>query len=112
MSGPGDGGGGGGGFGGGGGGSTFDCENVSIKTSIISPDPKILATLAKKDILNITIRSVTGPLIASTITGNILGAVFTANPSLLIDCINKGHSYQAEILKIIGGDCDILITTA
>jgi hypothetical protein len=111
MSGPGSSGGGGGtGFGGGRGGSSVDCQDISIKTSIVSPDPPVLATLSKGDLLAVTLRSATGPLIATTKRGKILGAVFTINPTLLIDCINQGFSYQAEILSISGGDCEVLIT--
>jgi hypothetical protein len=95
----------------GGGAPTVDCESVSIKTRVVSPDPAVLTTLNIGDFLSITLRTSTGPLIATTIDGSILGAVFTTNPTLLIECINKGHSYQAEILAISGGDCQILITT-
>lgn len=104
--------GGGGNFGGGGGGASVSCQDISIKTSIISPDPAILAIINVDDILNISLRTNTGPLIATTNAGQILGAIFTTNPTLLIDCINQGYSYQATILSISGGDCQVLITVA
>ncbi len=103
--------GGGGNLGGGGGVPAQDCNDVSIKTNITSPNPAILKTLKVGDYLDIELLSATGPLVAKTIKGKILGSVFVTNPKLLIDCISKGYSYHAKILKIDGGDCQILITS-
>lgn len=108
MSGPG--GGDGGDFGGGGGPSTFDCSKVSIKTNVISPDPAVLATISTKVTLNIALRTATGPLLALTSAGKLLGSVFTKDPTSLIKCINDGYEYKATILSITGGDVQILIT--
>ena len=102
----------GGGFGGGGNAPAFDCTNVSIKTTIVSANPAVLSTLSVGDILTVTLQSSTGPLIATTSGGSILGAIFTTNPTLLISCINEGHSYEAEILRISGGNCEVLITAS
>ncbi len=103
-------GGGGSGFGGGGNAPTFDCSKVSIKTNIISPDPAVLATIAVREELDVRLMTATGPLIAVTTTGVTLGAIFTKDPALLINCINSGYSYKATVLKITGGDVEILIT--
>ena len=97
---------------GGGGTPSLDCKNVSIKTTIVSPDPGILSTLSVGNILTLTLQTATGPLIAMTNNGNTLGAVFTTNPTLLINCINDGNFYEAEILKITGGNCEVLITAS
>jgi hypothetical protein len=109
MSGSGSGGG-GGNLGGGAGIPNFDCNNVSIKTNITSPNASILKTVVVGDFLDIELQSATGPLIAKTIKGKILGSVFITNPILLIECISNGHHYQARVLKIDGGECQILIT--
>lgn len=108
MSGPGNGD--GGNFGGGGGTPVFDCTSVSIKTNVISPDPAILATVNVGDTLSISLQTATGPLLAKTKKGKVLGSVFTKDPALLIKCINDGYTYKATILKISGGDVQILIT--
>lgn len=109
MSGPGNGSD-GGNFGGGGGTPPFNCTNVSIKTNIISPDPNVLKTIHSGDILQVSLQTATGPLIAVTAKGKTLGAIFIKDPTSLIACINNGNSYKAEILNISGGDVQILIT--
>lgn len=100
----------GGNFGGGGGTPAFDCTRVSIKTNIISPNATVIATVIVGDILEIQLQTVTGPLIAVTNSGGILGSVFTKDPTLLIKCINDGNLYKCSILSISGGDVQILIT--
>lgn len=109
MSGP-SGDGNGGDFGGGGGTPAFNCSKVSIKTNIISPDAAVLATVSVGDILQVSLQTATGPLIATTSKGKVLGAIFAKDPTSLIGCINAGNSYKAEVLKISGGDVQILIT--
>ena len=108
MSGPS--GGGGSDFGGGGSLPTFDCSKVSIKTNIISPDPTVLATIAPKSELTVSLRTAAGPLIATTDAGRVLGSIFTKDPALLINCINDGYTYKVTVLKIAGGEVEILIT--
>ena len=101
---------GGGGFGGGGGTPSFDCSRVSIKTNITSPNPVVLVSVRKDDVLRVGLQTATGPLVAITDTNEILGPIFTRDPASLIDCINQGYNYQAKILSINGGDVQILIT--
>lgn len=101
---------GGGGSYGGGGMSDFDCDNVYINTTIMSPDPAILATVSIGDILEVSLRSATGPLVAVTVTGDILGTIATMELASLIKCISDGNAYQAEIKNITGGKVQILIT--
>ena len=95
-----------------GGGSTtaFDCSKVSIKTNIISPNPIVLDSLNVGDYLDVVLQTTTGPLLAVTTTGEILGSIFTIDPASIISCINEGFSYQAQILKIDGGNVEVLIT--
>lgn len=95
---------------GGGGGAAFDCASVSIQTTIMSPDPIVLAGLSAGDVLNVSLRTATGPLIAVTASGDTLGVIFTTDLSTLIDCINNGYDYKATILRISGAECHILIT--
>jgi hypothetical protein len=89
--------------------NSIDCRAIVIKTSIVSPDPDVLATLNESDDLKIVLHSATGPLMALTDNNQVLGAVFTNSPTMLIQCINEGTDYIATILNIDGGECQILI---
>jgi hypothetical protein len=106
MSGPGNGG--EGGFSGGGA-PFIDCTKVSIKTNVISPNPAVLGKLSVGADLNITLQTPSGPLLAITKANEILGTVFTTDPTLLIQCINNGYTYKATILDITGGDVQIIV---
>ncbi len=87
-----------------------DCTTISIRTHVTSPNPAVLATISVGDILDISITPPSGPLVAATNTGAILGTVLTARLVDLVNCIKAGHSYQAEVTRITGADCEILIT--
>lgn len=101
---------GGGGSFGGGGMSDFDCNNVYINTTIMSPDPTVLATVSQGDILVVSLRSATGPLVAVTDVGGVLGTIATMELASLIKCISDGNAYKAKITEIIGGKVQILIS--
>ena len=103
--------GGGANFGGGGGIPIIECEKISIKTNITSPDPDVLKQIKVGDVLDIELQTASGPLVAITSDHKIVGAVFVTNPKMLIDCINRGFEYHARVILKEGGDCQILIVS-
>lgn len=87
------------------------CQDINTITTVASPDPKVLATINVGDYLDIILRTPTGPIIAVTRTGGVLGAILIVNIAQLINCINEGSEYQGRVRSIEGGDCKILITS-
>lgn len=86
-----------------------DCKKTRGRGLVNSPDPSVLVKLSVKDTLTITIKSVTGPIIAKTSSGEDLGSVLTTIMSEIIHCINEGYEFEGEILNISGGKCELLI---
>lgn len=100
----------GGAFGGSGGNYDFDCSRVSTKTNIVSPDPVVVSSLRIGDLLDVQLRSATGPVIAVTNAGEVAGSLFVINLGALIACIINGHEFTAKILSINGGNVQVLIS--
>ena len=101
--------------GGGGGGlptteEVVNCGNIKIRTQLASPNPTVISSLQKDDVLSIHLAGVQGPLQAVTGSGLAAGTILTAKQVDLINCINQGYSYQALVLGVNGGQCEILIT--
>lgn len=92
--------------------STSNCDNIVVKGTVSSPDPVVLATLAVNDIVNITVRTTTGPLQTVTSAGRLLGSVLVASSNTIIECITDGYSFKGTITLIRGGYCELLITNA
>lgn len=99
----------GGGDGGGGGGNESDpCDIVEI-TNLNSVDATVLATLALGAVLDVVY--VAGPparLLAQS-SGATLGSITSPHMPQLVQCITQGHAYEAEILLIRGGICQVEI---
>lgn len=87
------------------------CKDINIITNIATPNPEVLANIEVGDYLDITLRTATGPIIASTGAGDIVGSILTMSISQLINCINDGFEYHGRVMSKDGGDCKILITS-
>jgi hypothetical protein len=86
-----------------------DCGDLVLRTQLASPDPAVIADLGVGDVLSVHLLSAVGPLQALTADGEIAGAILTANPARLINCINSGFEFQARVLSLNGGECQISI---
>lgn len=89
--------------------STTSCADLALRTQLASPVPSVIADLSAGDILTIHLLSAVGPLQALTMDGRIAGAVLTSNPATLINCISSGFEYQARVLSVNGGNCQIAV---
>ncbi|HVX00129.1 MAG TPA: hypothetical protein VHA52_06830 [Candidatus Babeliaceae bacterium] len=89
-----------------------DCADLVLRTQLASPDPAVIADLGVGDILTVHLLNAVGPLQALTVDNQIAGAILTANPARLINCINSGYEFQARVLSINGGECQVSIYCA
>lgn len=95
------------------GGSPIDglqCKDVNIITNIATPNPEVLDSIEIGDYLDIVLRGTTGPIVAVTNAGDVVGSILTMDISQLINCISDGFRYHGKVLSKDGGDCRILIT--
>lgn len=86
----------------------FDCETSIIRTNVSSIDLAVLAKHKQGDILEIVIGKNEALLIEDG-NGEILGSVLHLNAPDIINCIKKGASYEAEIIKINTPTCQVEI---
>lgn len=97
---------------GGGTANATDCLNLTGRGTIMSPDPAVLPLLSIGEMLDISLRSVTGPLQAFTQIGQLVGNVFLPGnlSATFIACINDANEYHGRITSLAGGLCELLIT--
>lgn len=88
------------------------CEDLVLRTQLASPDPEVLGEIRAGEILTVHLLSAVGPIQAMTNDGRIAGAILTSNPTQLINCITGGTVYQARVLSVNGGDCQVTIYCA
>lgn len=102
---------GGGGYGGDGSSGTAgpDCTKLRIKTSLSSPVPTIVSKLVPGDLLRLRLQKEGGPLLAVAPGGKTAGSIAGGQLLALLRCIEEGNVYEAEVMKITGGNVEVEI---
>ena len=85
------------------------CLNLSFTTDLASVDPTILETVNVSEVYDVVAETSTGPVIVQ-VDGMRLGTVLHMKDVQLLTCIFEGTEYQARILSIDGGKCQVLIS--
>lgn len=89
----------------------FDCAKVYFKTNIPSPDVVILSKIIKGDILTLNLAGKRGPIQLLNSNSEFVGNLSSKHIPDLINCMNNGYKYIAEVTEIFGGKCSILVTS-
>jgi hypothetical protein len=89
--------------------STQRCGELAMRTQLASPVASVIADLGTGDILDVVLAGAVGPLQAVTQDNEVAGAILTSDPGFLIDCINNGYIYQARVISVNGGNCQVSI---
>lgn len=87
----------------------FDCESSFIVTSISSINLTVLAKHTTGNFLDVILGGNRQVLLEDG-DGEILGAVLHSNTPDLIECIDNGAEYEAEIQIINTPTCTVKIT--
>lgn len=99
-----------GGGGGGGDNGGVDCASFFARTTLSSPNPAVIVTLAVDDILDLRIPDPQIPRILAIATGgNTAGSVTVGRQAELVACIRAGVEFIARALSISGGACEVEI---
>ena len=97
-----------GGGGGGGGGPADPCDIVET-TNLNSVNATALASLAVGSILDVVYQAGPPAQLLAQSAGTTIGSITSPHMPQIIQCITQGHSYEAEILVIRGGLCQVEI---
>lgn len=111
---------GGGGGGGGGAGPGFAeqssppaCEDLDFVTALSDPIPDIVEGLREGDTLRVELQTEPHRRIAAlTNSGEVAGAVATQQFDRLLECLQAGNAYQAEVRSVDGGDVRVRVHPA
>ena len=101
----------GGGGGGGGGGyasPAATCSTLVIRTTLNSPKPDVIKTLKVGEILEVSFTPPKGPVEVRK-GSRVAGSITAAEMVQLIECIAKGHKYEAVVTAINEGKVDVTV---
>ncbi len=91
----------------------LDC-NIVERVSLASPVPAVVATLQKGDKLDVRIRTQNDrdSVVAHAASGAIAGAIILSSVQRtrdLIECVRQGRHYDATVVDVKGGLCNVEI---
>ena len=88
-------------------GDADDCPGAPFQTVLASPDPEYVASLTEGELLNIEkIDTPVRGVVATLLTGERVGAI-SRDIARLRRCIDAGHEYEGEVLRVSGGSVTV-----
>ena len=85
------------------------CLNLVILTNLASVNVGVLKKTEVGEVLPVSSQSVDGPVVVAK-DEEILGTVLSTRLVQLLNCINGGTEYTAEVLKIEDAVCQVKIS--
>lgn len=85
------------------------CMNLVIITNLASVDVKVLNKTQVGDVLPVEAQSADGPVVVLK-DGDIIGTVLSSHLIQLLNCMNNGTEYEAEVIKIEDAICQVKIS--
>ncbi len=85
------------------------CLNLVIVTNLASVNVDVSKITQVRDVLPVEAQSADGPVVVLK-NGNLLGTVLSSHLVQLLNCMNEGTEYEAEVLKIEGAICQVKIS--
>lgn len=103
------------GSGGGGGGGVPDprspCGELKFTILVSGPQPVAVAALKPGDVLIIDVAQQGAQMVVRVLrNGALVGGLVGPDATRLRNCIENGHSYQAKVLSINGGQVRLEVT--
>ena len=87
-----------------------NCDSLTDRTPLNSVDFALLAHVAKGDVLEIAVkRTNSAKIVVALHKGKVLGSITSVIVSKLLECIDNGHDYVADVLSKTASSCTVLI---
>ena len=85
------------------------CLNLVIITNLASVNIDVSKITRVGDVLPVEAQSADGPVIVLK-DGDLLGTVLSSHLVQLLNCMNDGTEYEAEVIKIEDAICQVKIS--
>ena len=87
------------------------CDITEVAV-LNTPNPAVVRNLRSGDILDVEARDAPQRQLLAAQRGVIAGSIISPNSSRIYQCINEGRTYQATVVDVQGGRCQVEITLA
>jgi hypothetical protein len=85
------------------------CSSLSFTTTLASPKAAVIATVAVGDVLQIEILPGAVRIVGAKTNGGHVAGTITTHTAKLIECIDEGYAYEAEVKDKKAAFCSVLV---
>lgn len=83
------------------------CDTLSFTATVNSPQPAALAAVSVGDILDVALSPPPHQSVLVVKQASTVGALTGAKISSLVNCLQNGYRFEAEVTGLNGGVCTV-----
>ncbi len=83
------------------------CNTLAFRAPLNSPQPAVLAQLSVGSLLTVSLAPTPQAAVYISYLGQVAGSLTGQKIISLINCIQNGYQFQAEVISIVGGLCTV-----
>jgi hypothetical protein len=83
------------------------CATLAFRASLNSPQPAVLAQLTVGTILTVALAASPQQAVYALLNGAPAGSLTGPRITSLINCLQNGFRFEAEVMSIHGGNCAV-----
>lgn len=86
------------------------CESLRFDANLTSPKPSVVGTLKVGAVLTIVVAEMKDVIVLQVLAGGlVVGGLTALEAARLRTCIDQGHTYQATVLSLDGGQVRVRV---
>jgi hypothetical protein len=86
------------------------CDRLTSETTLTSPDRAVISQLTNGTLLDVEVdNSGARPVVRAVYQGQIAGSITSSIIQRLVECIEDGYRYVAEVVNVQGGTCRVRV---
>jgi hypothetical protein len=83
------------------------CHTLSFRSAVNSPQPPLLAKLKVGSVLKVRLQTSPQTAVVLEHKAKTVGALTGPKVARLINCLQNGYTFEAEVLSVAGGECEV-----
>jgi acetamidase/formamidase len=88
------------------------CDQLHFTSIVSSPQPAVVSGLKKGDVLNVKFQTAPQTAVLVEHKGAVAGTLTGVKISNLINCLQNGYAFEAEVTSVVGGKCTVEVKPA
>ncbi len=90
--------------------SNDKCATLAFDAQVNSPQAAVLSTLIIGEYLSVELSALPRQVVQVDKGGIVVGALTGQTTAQLINCLQNGYSFKAEVLSVSGGMCSVRVS--